>query len=82
MKKDPNLYRNEKILIDGVIYEKYTIESVEWNLQSNVFSVKVSYYNQTDSKKTARNYPLQVGGDVNINEVIETIHTLHKKFLN
>lgn len=80
MKKDPNLFRQGKILIDGNNYEIYTIESVEWNLQSNVFSVKVSYYNQTESKKTARNYPLKVGGDVSINDVIETIHQLHNKF--
>jgi len=82
MKKDNNLVYSGKILIDGFEYENYTIQSVEWDLVKNIFSVNVSYLNQTKSLKTLKNYPLKVGGDVLINEVIETIHTLHKKFLN
>lgn len=79
MKKDPNLFYSGPILLDGVVYEGYEIISVEWNLKTNVFSVKVEYLNLTQSRKTARNYPLKVGGDVLINEVIETIHQQHNK---
>ena len=80
MKKDPSLTYSGTILIDGVAYDRYEIISVEWNLQTNIFSVKVYYLNQSQSKSTTRTYPLEVGGDVSINEVIETIHQLHKKF--
>ena len=80
MKKDPSLTYFGTILIDGVAYDRYEIISVEWNLQTNIFSVKVYYLNQSQSKSTTRTYPLEVGGDVSINEVIETIHQLHEKF--
>ena len=80
MKKDPSLTYSGTILIDGVAYDRYEIISVEWNLQTNIFSVKVYYLNQSQSKSTTRTYPLEVGGDVSINEVIETIHQLHEKF--
>ena len=80
MKKDPSLTYSGTILIDGVAYDRNEIISVEWNLQTNIFSVKVYYLNQSQSKSTTRTYPLEVGGDVSINEVIETIHQLHEKF--
>ena len=80
MKKDPSLTYSGTILIDGVAYDRYEIISVEWNLQTNIFSVKVYYLNQSQSKSTTRTYPLEVGGNVSINEVIETIHQLHEKF--
>ena len=80
MKKDPSLTYFGTILIDAVAYDRYEIISVEWNLQTNIFSVKVYYLNQSQSKSTTRTYPLEVGGDVSINEVIETIHQLHEKF--
>lgn len=80
MKKDKQLIQKGDIVIDGVLYDRYEIISVEWNLQSNIFSVKVDYLNQSQSKSTSRSYPLNVGGDVSINEVIETIHNIHNKF--
>lgn len=80
MKKDKQLTQKGDIVIDGVLYDRYEIISVEWNLQSNIFSVKVDYLNQSQSKSTSRSYPLNVGGDVSINEVIETIHIIHQKF--
>jgi hypothetical protein len=80
MKKDDNLFYSGKILLDAVEYENYSIKSIEWNLITNLFSVEVSYQNQTQSKSTTRRYPLKVGGDVSINEVINTIHIMHEKF--
>lgn len=80
MKKNSHLAQKGDIVIDGVLYDRYEIISVEWNLQLNIFSVKVDYLNQSQSKSTSRSYPLKVGGDVSINEVIETIHNIHNKF--
>lgn len=80
MKKDPNLTYNGSILLEGVRYDYYEIEKIEWNLQTNLFSVWVNYINQSESKKRSIAHPLKVGGDVLINEVIETIHTIHKKY--
>lgn len=80
MKKNNHLTQKGDIVIDGVLYDRYEIISVEWNLQSNIFSVKVDYLNQSKSKSTSRSYPLKVGGDVSINEVIGTIHIMHEKF--
>ena len=82
MKRDDNLFYSGKILLDGVEYENYTIQSIQWNLITNVFTLEVSYYNQTKSIETARKYPLKVKEHVVINEVIEEIHQIHKKFLN
>ena len=80
MKKDPTLTYSGNIVLDGIEFDRYEIVSVEWNLRTGVFSVMVEYLNLTQSKKLARTYPLEVGGDVSINEVIETIHQLHEKF--
>lgn len=79
MKADPSLTKNFNLLVDAVQYDRYTIDAIEWKLASNILNVKVDYLNQSQSKSTSRLYPLEVAGEVNVNQVIETIHQLHEK---
>jgi len=80
MKSNPTLTQSSRLLLDGAEYDRYTIDSIQWKLTSNILHVKVDYANLTQSKYTARTYPIEAGVEVNVNEVIETIHQLHKKY--
>ena len=79
MKADPTLTKNTRLLLDGVEYDRYTIDAIEWKLSSNILNVKVAYANTAETKYTGRTYPIEAGGEVNVNQVIETIHQLHEK---
>jgi hypothetical protein len=79
MKSDPTLTKNTRLLLDGVEYDRYSIDAIEWKLTSNILNVKVDYANLTQSKYTSRAWPVEAGAEVNVNQVIETIHQLHEK---
>jgi hypothetical protein len=79
MKADPTLTRNVAVRLEGVLYDRYSIEGIEWKLSSNTLYVKVDYTNITQSKYTSRAWPVEAGAEVNVNQVIETIHQLHEK---
>jgi hypothetical protein len=68
---------DKKVFIDGTEYEGYTILSVEWDLQNDLFGVKVIYRDVETSTKKLKTYYFKVGNEVDINEIIKQTHQLH-----
>lgn len=68
---------DKKIFIDGVEYEGYTILSVEWDLQNDLFGVKVIYRDTDTATKKLKTYYFKVGNEVDINDIIKQTHQLH-----
>lgn len=67
----------KQVIVDGIQYEGYEIISVEWELQTNLFGVKVIYTDDDTRTKRLKTHYFRVGNDVNINEIIEETHKLH-----
>lgn len=69
----------KQVIVDGIQYEGYEIISVEWELQTNLFGVKVIYTDDDTKTKKLKTHYFRVGNDVDINEIIDEVHKLHGK---
>jgi hypothetical protein len=72
---------NKKLILDSVEYDGYTIESMEINFLNDVVSIKVSYFNRTKHLKTVRNYKVNVGDEINLQDAVDQIHEIHNNIL-
>ena len=66
-----------KVIVDDVEYEGYEILSVEWELKTNLFGVKVIYTDDDTKTKRLKTHYFRVGNNVEINDIIEETHKLH-----
>ena len=72
------LYNDKTGTIDGFNYDSYIIQSVEWNLQTNILNVKVNYTINKGRKMKLKSYFYNVEDKkIQINKVVEQIHKLH-----
>ena len=72
------LYNDKTGTIDGFYYDSYLIQSVEWNLQTNILNVKVNYTINKGRKMKLKSYFYNVEDKkIQINKVVEQIHKLH-----
>lgn len=69
----------KKVIVDGIEYEGYEILSVEWELKTNLFGVKVIYTDDDTKTKRLKTHYFRVENDVDINEIIDEVHKLHGK---
>lgn len=72
---------NKKLILDSVEYDGYAIESMEINFLNDVVSIKVSYYNRTKHLKTVRNYKVDIGDEINLQDAVDQIHEIHNNIL-
>lgn len=74
---------NKKLVLDGIEYDGYTIETMTINFHTDVVSINVSYYNRLKHLKTVRDYKVNVGDEINLMDTINQIHEIHKNiFIN
>ena len=78
--KNHSLIYNGLLELNNEIYDRYEIISVQWDLMTDIFSIKVKYLNLVKSKVRVIDYPLDVHGDVVINDAINEIHKLNEKY--
>ena len=72
------LYNDKTGTIDGFQYQGYLIQSVEWDLQTNILNVKVNYTINKGRKMKLKSYFYNVEDKkIQINKVVEQIHKLH-----
>jgi hypothetical protein len=71
----------QKVIIDDVEYEGYQILTVEWDLQNDLFGVKVIYIDEDTKTKKLKTHYFRVGNDVDINEIIKKVHQLHESII-
>ena len=72
------LYNDKTGTIDGFQYQGYLIQSVEWDLQTNILNVKVNYTINKGRKMKLKSYFFNVEDKkIQINKVVEQIHKLH-----
>ena len=72
------LYNDKIGTIDGFQYDSYLIQSVEWDLQTNVLNVKVNYIINKGRKTKLKSYLFNVEDNrIQINKIVEQIHELH-----
>ena len=72
------LYNHKVKTIDGFQYDSYLIQSVEWDLQTNVLNVKVNYIINKGRKTKLKSYFFNVEDKkIQINKIVEQIHELH-----
>ena len=72
------LYNDKVGTIDGFQYDSYLIQSVEWDLQTNVLNVKVNYIINKGRKTKLKSYLFNVEDKkIQINKIVEQIHELH-----
>jgi hypothetical protein len=72
------LYNDKTGTIDGFQYDSYLIQSVEWDLQTNVLNVKVNYIINKGRKTKLKSYFFNVEDKkIQINKIVEQIHELH-----
>ena len=62
-----------KVIVDDVEYEGYEILSVEWELKTNLFGVKVIYTDDDTKTKRLKTHYFRVGNNVEINDIIEEL---------
>jgi hypothetical protein len=72
---------NKRLILDSVEYDGYTIESMEINFLNDVVSIKVSYFNRTKHLKTVRNYKVNFGDEINLQDAVDQIHEIHNNIL-
>jgi hypothetical protein len=72
---------NKRLILDSVEYDGYIIESMEINFLNDVVSIKVSYFNRTKHLKTVRNYKVDIGDEINLQDAVDQIHEIHKNIL-
>ena len=72
---------NKRLILDSVEYDGYTIESMEINFLNDVVSIKVLYFNRTKHLKTVRNYKVDIGDEINLQDAVDQIHEIHKNIL-
>lgn len=72
---------NKKLILDGVEYDGYTIESMEINFLNDLVTINVSYFNRTKHLKTVRNYKVDIGDEINLEDAVNQIHEIHKNIL-
>jgi hypothetical protein len=72
------LYNDKTGTIDGFQYDSYLIQSVEWDLQTNILNVKVNYTINKGRKMKLKSYTYNVEDNrIQINKIVEQIHELH-----
>jgi hypothetical protein len=72
------LYNDKTGTIDGFQYDSYLIQSVEWDLQTNILNVKVNYTINKGRKMKLKSYTFNVEDKkIQINKIVEQIHELH-----
>jgi hypothetical protein len=72
------LYNDKTGTIDGFQYDSYLIQSVEWDLQTNILNVKVNYTINKGRKMKLKSYFFNVEDKkIQINKIVEQIHELH-----
>ena len=69
----------KKVIVDDIEYEGYEILSVEWELKTNLFGVKVIYTDDDTKTKRLKTHYFRVGNNVEINDIIDEVHKLHGK---
>jgi len=72
---------NKRLILDSVEYDGYIIESMEINFLNDVVSIKVSYFNRTKHLKTVRNYKVDIGDEINLQDAVDQIHEIHNNIL-
>jgi hypothetical protein len=72
------LYNDKTGTIDGFQYDSYLIQSVEWDLQTNILNVKVNYTINKGRKMKLKSYFFNIEDNrIQINKIVEQIHELH-----
>lgn len=72
---------NKKLILDGIEYDGYQIETMEINFQTDVISMKVSYYNRSKHLKSVRDYPIKIGDEINLKDAVDQIHEIHNNII-
>jgi hypothetical protein len=54
---------------------------MEINFLNDVVSIKVQYFNRTKHLKTVRNYKVDIGDEINLQDAVDQIHEIHKNIL-
>lgn len=72
---------NKKLILDGIEYDGYQIESMEINFQTDLVSIKVSYYNRSKHLKSVRDYPIKIGDEINLQDAVNQIHQIHNNII-
>lgn len=72
---------NKKLILEGIEYDGYQIESMEINFQTDLVSIKVSYYNRSKHLKSVRDYPIKIGDEINLQDAVDQIHEIHNNII-
>lgn len=72
---------NKKLILEGIEYDGYSIETMEINFQTNAISIKVSYFNRAKHLKSVRDYPIKIGDEINLADAVDQIHEIHKNII-
>jgi len=72
---------NKKLILEGIEYDGYQIESMEINFQTDLVSIKVSYYNRSKHLKSVRDYPIKIGDEINLQDAVDQIHQIHNNII-
>ena len=72
---------NKKLILEEIEYDGYQIESMEINFQTDLVSIKVSYYNRSKHLKSVRDYPIKIGDEINLQDAVDQIHEIHNNII-
>ena len=67
---------NKKLILEGIEYDGYQIESMEINFQTDLVSIKVSYFSRAKHLKLVRDYPIKIGDEINLLDAVNQIHEI------
>ena len=68
----------KQVELEGESYSGYRIVSVEWELETNRFFVKVLYHKDKFKHHKLVSHKFVVENDIDVNEMIEKVHNIHR----
>jgi len=69
---------HKKVTIDGIEYERYEINKVEWTFAKNLVGVLVIYYDdENKSGSLIRTHYFKGEEEISVNKLIEQVIRIH-----
>lgn len=68
---------HNKVILDGVEYEKYQIKQLVWDLDTRLIGLVVIYYDEDTKASKIKTHYFQEQEEIDVWELIEKVKILH-----
>lgn len=73
---------NKRLILDGVEYDSYMLQTFVYDLQTDSSSITVTYTNRSKHLKMVRDYRIKfIGDNLDIEDAINQVHNIHQSMI-